>query len=119
MSFIVFTLDLLINLLVAIDTLGLVVALRKSPNSVNSADLLRVCITWASFSVLSSFMCCSCGILGTLFGYLAIGAKLWIGLPKLGGAEKVYQMIGSGQLNHYAKAVLDIVKSKVSKEKTN
>jgi hypothetical protein len=117
MSILVFVLDLLINSIVAIDTLGLVVASRKDPNSVPAHDVWRLSFTWVCFAVLNSLMCCNCGFLGTLFGFIALAAKLWIGLPKLGGADKVQQMIGSGQLNNYVRSLVDLCKSKMAHEK--
>jgi hypothetical protein len=112
MSILLFVLDLVINAIVAIDTLGLVVATRKSAQNVNPQEMQRVCFTWACFSVLQGFMCCSCGYLGYLLSLIAVGAKLWIGLPKLGGADKLQQMCCNGQLNHYFRAVCDTVKAK-------
>jgi hypothetical protein len=120
MSIFLCFLDLIINAIVAIDTLGLVVASRKTPEDVNPNDMQRVCFTWACFSVLQGFMCCSCGYLGYMFSLVAVVAKLWIGLPKLGGAEKLQQMCCNGQLNHYYRALCDTLKAKTAmKEKTN
>jgi hypothetical protein len=111
MSILVFVLDLLINSLVVLDTLGLVVASKKS--NVNTYELWRICLTWVCFAVLNCCMCCSCGFIGTLLSFVGIAGKFYIGLPKLGGADKVNQMLATGQITHYVRALVDIVKSKV------
>jgi hypothetical protein len=117
MSILCYVVDLLLTTIVAIDTLGLVNASRKDSSSVTPQDVYRLCLVWASFAILNSLQCCSCGIIGSLIGLIALGAKVWIALPKLGGANKVQTMIENGQFNQYAKSLIALVKSKVEKIK--
>jgi hypothetical protein len=119
MAIVVFVLDLLINALVVVDTLGLVVATRKNPDAVNTHDMERVCFTWICFAILTPMLCCTCGIIGTILSFIAIVAKLWIGLPKLGGSETIYKMVYAGGLNHYVRSIQDIFTEKIgcTKEK--
>jgi hypothetical protein len=113
MSLLVFAIDLILTAIIAIDTLGLVVASRKS--SVNPHDIRRVCFIWASFIVLNWFGSC-CGIFGTLLSFVGLAAKIWISLPKLGGADKLQHMIVNGDVSKYAQAAVEMVQSKLKKE---
>ena len=111
MSILLSILDLLINSIVAIDTLGLIVATRKNSN-IDTHEMWRLCFTWICFIVLNLCMTCCSGYLGSLLCMIGLLAKVWIGLPKLGGSQTVFNYIGSGQLMHFCKAMCDTLKAK-------
>jgi hypothetical protein len=109
-------LDLLLTSIIAVDTLGLVVASRKG--NASTEDMRRNCLIWTCFIVLNA-LSCDCWYLGTLLSLLGLVVKVWISVPRLGGADKLHQMIVNGTLSNYVKAIVDVINAKLEKVKTN
>jgi hypothetical protein len=51
-------------------------------------------------------------------GFLCLASKVWIALPKLGGADKLDHMICDGEISQYVKASVGLIQTKI-KEKIN
>ncbi len=113
MSFLVNIVDFVITALIALDTIGFLVNLRKNKES-NSKDFYRITFTWIVFMVLKSLSCGCSGTLGFLWNSLVVGLKAFVAIPKTGGAEKLNTLLVEQNLVfQYVKLAVDIVKEKL------
>ena len=122
MSILVNLVDLLLTAVVALDTIGFLVNLRKKKES-DPKDFYRLTFTWIAFMVLKMLSCGCSGTLGFLWNSAIVGLKGIIAIPKTGGAEKLNTiLIEQNMAVQYAKLAIDMVKEKlgnVSKVKKN
>ena len=88
MSILVYIVDLLITAVVALDTIGFLVNLRRNKES-NPKDFYRLTFTWIVFMVLKMLSCCSSGSFSFLWNSAVVGLKAFVAIPKTGGAEKL------------------------------
>ncbi len=113
MSILVNLLDLVVTAVIALDTIGFLVNLRKNKVS-ESKDFYRLTFTWIVFMVLKSLSCGCSGTLGFLWNSAIVGLKTFVAIPKTGGAEKLNAVLVEQNLAlQYAKLAVDIVKEKL------
>jgi hypothetical protein len=113
MSILVNLVDLLLTAVVALDTIGFLVNLRKKKES-DPKDFYRLTFTWICFMVLKLLSCGCCGTLGFLWNCAIVGLKGFIAIPKTGGAEKLNTiLIEQNMAVQYVKIAVDIVKEKL------
>ena len=120
MSILLYFVDLLVTALVTLDTLGFIVNSRKSKEG-DAKDFYRICFTWASFMVINMLCCSSCtGTLGFLWNFVLVSMKIFVGIPKTGGAEKMNNtLVEQNMAVQYAKSLYEMVMQKlVPKEKS-
>ena len=116
MSFLLNFGELLLLVLVSVDTLGFIAQNRKNPSNSDSKDYLRLCFTWVFFLVIRSLICSSCGgFIGNALYFAAFLAKVYISIPALGGALKLYSVIvEQNALKHYGECAVNMIKAKMN-----
>ena len=120
MSILLYLVDLLVTALVSLDTLGFIVNSRKNKEG-EAKDFYRICFTWAAFMVINMFSCSSCyGTLGFLWNFVLVSMKVFVGIPKTGGAEKMNNaLVEQNMAVQYVKYLFDMIRNKlVVKEKS-
>ncbi len=94
MSLIFSLVEFLIFGIITLDTLGFIVAYKKKPQNADHDDYTRVCFTWVFVLAIRTLMCCgSTGFFAGIFSLVALAAKVYVTIPKIGGANKVYTML--------------------------
>lgn len=111
-------LDLVLLGLVALDTLGFLVQLRKRPESADINDYKRLCFTWVFLLAIRSITCCSCsGILGNFICMLSLLAKAYVSIPMLRGTDKLYNiLIEQNYVGNSIKGYVNMIKQKLNPE---
>lgn len=112
MAFLFFIVDLLVLALMTLDTLSLLMQLRKK-NMCEAKDYTRVIFTWIFVLTVRSLTCCSCtGLIANFFKLLGTVAKVYLAVPLLGGSNKLYDILITQNkgAEFYQKAV-EIVKA--------
>jgi hypothetical protein len=113
MSILVHLVDLILTAVVALDTIGFLVNLKKNKES-HPKDFYRITFTWIVFMVLKSLSCGCSGTLGFLWNSAVVGLKAFVAIPKTGGAEKLNSLLVEQNIAvQYAKLAFDIVKEKL------
>jgi len=115
MSYVLTFLDILLMLVVCVDTLGFIVHNRKNPLSSDPKDYLRLCYTWVFFLVIKSLSCCCCaGLIGNFMNILSIVAKAYISIPMFHGAEKLFTtLVEQNAGKQYIESLFNVVKQRV------
>ena len=115
MSFLTSFAELVLLLLVTVDTLGFIAQNRKNPSSSDPRDFRRLCFTWIFFLAVRSLLCISCaGFLGSFVGLVSLVAKAYISLPMLRGTETLYtQLVENNVAKTYLDTVVSLVRQKL------
>lgn len=131
MAFIFFLVDTLVLALMILDTLSLLVQIKKT-NKSETQDYIRVIFTWIFVLAVRSLTTCSCtGLIANFIKLLGMVAKIYLAVPLLGGSNKLYDfLITQNKGVEYYQKALEIVKAytmpaapaaeaKVEENKTN
>ena len=112
MAFIFFLVDTLVLALMTLDTLSLLVQLRKT-NKCDSQDYTRVIFTWIFVLTVRALTTCSCtGLIANFFKLLGMVAKLYLAVPLLGGSNKLYDiLITQNKGAEYYQKAIELVKT--------
>ena len=115
MSFLFTVFDIVLTLIMLFDTLGMIYQFRKSSPPITS-EYKRLCTSWILFlTIWSLFSCNSKGFFGTLLRLIFLAAKIFVTIPKLGGAMKIHKfLIEDGNALKYYNQVVGLAKSKLS-----
>jgi hypothetical protein len=115
MSFILNLGEIVLMVLLSIDTLGFVAQNRKNPEGVNQKDYFRLCFSWIFFLVLRQLFACACfGFLSNLIQLVAFAAKAFVTIPMLNGAETVYtKLVEENIARAYVEKAINMVKEKI------
>jgi hypothetical protein len=118
MAFLLNLVELLLLVLVSLDTLGFIYQNRKNQGASNQRDWLRICYTWVFFLILRSLTCySSTGYIANFISMLTLLGKIYISVPLLNGTEKLYTLlIEQNAAAHYVRVVVEMVKQKMNPE---
>ena len=115
MSFLFTVFDIVLTLIMLFDTLGMIYQFRKG-SSPSSQEYIRLCTSWILFlTICSLFSCNRKGFFGSLFRLIFLVAKVYVTIPKLGGALKIYNfLIKEENAKKYYNQIVGLVKSKLA-----
>lgn len=92
MAFLICLIDIILLVIHSLNTLGLVHQIRKT-NSCKDVDFLAVCFTWILYFAFHPFTTCTCeGFFASFFRLIGILGKIYVVIPLLGGALKLYDI---------------------------
>ena len=115
MSFLFSFLEILMMVVVSLDTLGFIVQNKNSSRSTDNKDFSRICFTWVFLLVIRSVFCGSCcsGFLGTIVGLLSLFLKIYVSIPALKGTETVYSKLFEEKLpQKYFSQIVNFIKER-------
>ncbi len=113
MSILVNLVDIILTAVVALDTIGFLVNLRKGKES-SPKDLYRITFTWIAFMLLKGLSCGCSGVLGFVWNSAIVAIKAFIAIPKTGGADKLNTLLVEQNVAlQYIKLAVDVVKEKL------
>ncbi len=116
MSFIFNLGEIVLMVLLSLDTLGFVYQNRKNPQGVNQKDYFRLCFSWIFFLALRCLFClvCCLGFFSGIFQIVGFAAKAFVTIPMLNGSEIVYtKLVEENVARGYVQQVVNIVKEKI------
>ena len=110
-------LDLVLILIMLYDTLGLIYQFRKSKESVNTQEFIRISFSWILFlTIYNTFSCSWKGFFGTLIRLILFAAKVYVTIPLLGGSLKLHKiLIEEKKAEECFNKVIGLIKSKICK----
>ena len=117
MSFLFCIFDVLLTAIMLFDTLGLIYQFRKSQESVDSKDYIRICFSWVLYYIICSLFSCSWkGVIGTLIRLIILLAKIYVTIPKIGGTNTIFKyLIEDKKGEEYYTKISEFVKAKLCK----
>ena len=108
--------EIVLMVLLTLDTLGFVYQNRKNPQGVSQKDYFRLCFSWIFFLVLRRLVCFACclGFLSGIIQIVGFAAKAFVTIPMLNGAETVYtKLVEENVARGYVQQVVNIVRQKI------